>query len=391
MGKAVDSRDGLIAVAPTGDLMDRVISILDQARANGVRAVNSNMVIAYWLIGREIVQALQGGEDRADYGSRLLADLSATLKKRFGRGYSVTNLRYFRLFYQTYPHRMPEIGHEPRDQFTCIDNTSVVMDLSAALEVVDQRRGFSTQLSWTHYRTLCGVDNRAERLFYEIESERCNWSQPVLERQIHSHLFLRLMKSSDKAGVLQLAQQGQALQRPMDVIKHPYVLDFLDLPEATRLHESRLEAAIIDKLQPFLLEMGKGFAFVARQHRVATESQHFYVDLVFYNYRLKCFLLIDLKMGRLTHQDVGQMDMYVRMFDELRRSNGDNPTVGLILCAERDEVVARYSVLNESQQLFASRYMLYLPSEDELRAEVARSQQALTAKRRKPVGSTSGH
>jgi len=369
--------------------MDRVISILDQARANVVRAVNSNMVIAYWLIGREIVQALQGGEDRADYGSRLLADLSATLKKRFGRGYSVTNLRYFRLFYQTYPHRMPEIGHEPSDQFTCIDNTSVVMDLSAALEVVDQRRGFSTQLSWTHYRTLCSVENRAERLFYEIESERCNWSQPVLERQIHSHLFLRLMKSTDKAGVLQLAQQGQALLRPMDVIKHPYVLDFLDLPEATRLHESRLEAAIIDKLQPFLLELGKGFAFVARQHRVATESQHFYVDLVFYNYRLKCFLLIDLKMGRLTHQDVGQMDMYVRMFDELRRSDGDNPTVGLILCAERDEVVARYSILNESQQLFASKYMLYLPSEDELRAEVTRSRQALNLKRRKSTGSTS--
>jgi len=261
------------------------------------------------------------------------------------------------------------------------------------LELVDQRRGFSSLLSWTHYRTLCSVANRAERLFYEIVSERCNWSQPVLERQIHSHLFLRLMKSTDKAGVLQLAQQGQALQRPMDAIKHPYVLDFLGLPEVSRLHESHLEAAIIDKLQPlpFLLELGKGFAFVARQHRVATESQHFYIDLVFYNYRLKCFLLIDLKMGRLTHQDVGQMDMYVRMFDKLRRGEDDNPTVGLILCAERDEVVARYSVLHESQQLFASRYMMYLPSEDELRAEVARSRQALTVKRRKPAGAASGH
>jgi predicted nuclease of restriction endonuclease-like (RecB) superfamily len=198
------------------------------------------------------------------------------------------------------------------------------------------------------------------------------------------------MKSTDKAGVLQLAQQGQALARPMDAIKHPYVLDFLDLPEATRQHESHLEAAIIDKLQPFLLELGKGFAFVARQHRVATELQHFYVDLVFYNYRLKCFLLIDLKMGRLTHQDVGQMDMYVRMFDDLRRGEGDNPTVGLILCAERDEVVARYSVLHESQQLFASKYMLYLPSEDELRAEIARSRQALTVKKRKPAGASRG-
>lgn len=376
----------LIAVPPAGDLTDRVVSILDQARANVVRAVNSNMVIAYWLIGREIVQALQGGEDRADYGSRLLSELAAKLKQRYGRGFSVTNLRYFRLFYQAYASRSPQIHHEARDESADIDTASVLADISSALVVVDQQRGFSSRLGWTHYRTLCAVENRAERLFYEIESERCNWSQPVLERQIHSHLFLRLMKSTDKAGVLQLAQQGQALQRPMDAMKHPYVLDFLDLPETPRLHESHLEAAIIDKLQPFLLELGKGFAFVARQHRVATESQHFYVDLVFYNYRLKCFLLIDLKMGRLTHQDVGQMDMYVRMFDDLRRGEGDNPTVGLILCAERDEVVARYSVLHESQQLFASKYMLYLPSEDELRAEIARSRLALTVKRRKATG-----
>ncbi|MCB0535722.1 MAG: DUF1016 domain-containing protein, partial [Saprospiraceae bacterium] len=179
--------------------------------------------------------------------------------------------------------------------------------------------------------------------------------------------------------MLKLASAGQTVERPMDVIKHPYVLDFLDLPEASQLHESDLEAAIIEKLQPFLLELGKGFAFVARQHRVTTESQHFYVDLVFYNYLLKCFLLIDLKMGRLTHQDVGQMDMYVRMFDDLRRGDGDNPTVGLILCAERDEVVARYSVLNESQQLFASKYMLYLPSEEELRDEIERERQQIEA------------
>jgi hypothetical protein len=179
--------------------------------------------------------------------------------------------------------------------------------------------------------------------------------------------------------MLKLARDGQTVERPMDVIKHPYVLDFLDLPDAPQLHESVLEAAIIEKLQPFLLELGKGFAFVARQHRVSTESQHFYVDLVFYNYLLKCFLLIDLKMGRLTHQDVGQMDMYVRMFDDLRRGDGDNPTVGLILCAERDEVVARYSVLNESQQLFASKYMLYFPSEEELRAEIERERQQIEA------------
>ena len=390
--RAVDSarpaQTALISVVEGADLMGRVISILDQARVNVVRAVNSNMVLAYWLIGREIVQALQGGEGRADYGSQLLGELSAALKKRYGRGFSVTNLRYFRLFYQAYASRQP-IHHEARDELATIDTATVLLDMSAALASVDQQRGFSPRLGWTHYRTLCSVANHAERLFYEIEAERCNWSQPVLERQIHSHLFLRLVKSTDKAGVLQLAQQGQALQRPMDAIKHPYVLDFLDLPEATRLHESHVEAAIIDKLQPFLLELGKGFAFVARQHRVATESQHFYVDLVFYNYRLKCFLLIDLKMGRLTHQDVGQMDMYVRLFDDLCRGEGDNPTVGLILCAERDEVVARYSVLHESQQLFASKYMLYLPSEDELRAEIARSHQSLTIRKRKPARAAS--
>lgn len=167
----------------------------------------------------------------------------------------------------------------------------------------------------------------------------------------------------------------------MDVIKHPYVLDFLEIAEAHRLHESELEAALIEKLQPFLLELGKGFAFVARQQRISTESQHFYIDLVFYNYLLKCFVLIDLKMGKLTHQDVGQMDMYVRMYDDLKRAEGDNPSVGLILCAERDEVVARYSVLHESQQLFASKYMLYLPTEAELRAEIAREQAAIKARR----------
>ena len=370
-----------ITVAAEGDLMHRVVSILDQARANVVRAVNSNMVIAYWLIGREIVQALQGGEDRAAYGRELLVELSGALTKRYGRGFSVSNLRYFRLFYQTYANRQPQIHHEARDELVAVDVSVVLADLVSALDATDQQRGFSARLSWTHYRTLCSVENRAERLFYEQEAQRSQWSQPELQRQIFSHLFLRLVKSTDKAGVLQLAQEGQVLERPMDVIKHPYVLDFLDLPEATQWHESDLEAALIDKLQPFLLELGKGFAFVARQHRVATETAHFYVDLVFYNYLLKCFVLIDLKMGKLTHQDVGQMDMYVRMFDDLRRTKGDNPSVGLILCAERDEVVARYSMLNESQQLFASKYMLYLPTEEELRTEIARNRRLAEALR----------
>lgn len=247
----------LIVVAQHGELMDRVVTIIDQARTNVLRAVNSNMVIAYWLIGREIVQALQGGEERADYGSRLLAELSESLKRRYGRGFSATNLKYFRLFFQAYANRSPEIRHEPRDELSDLDQASVLADISAALE-----------------------------------AERCNWSQPVLERQIHSHLFARLLKSRDKAGMLKLASVGQTVERPMDVIKHPYVLDFLDLPDAAQLHESELEAAIIEKLQPFLLELGKGFAFVARQHRISTESQHFYVDLVFYNYLPKLHRIV---------------------------------------------------------------------------------------------------
>ena len=364
-----------ITVAAEGDLMHRVASILDQARANVVRAVNSNMVIAYWLIGREIVQALQGGEDRAAYGRELLVDLSAALTKRYGRGFSVSNLRYFRLFYQTYANRQPHIHHEARDELVAVDVSVVLADLVSALDATDQQRGFSARLSWTHYRTLCSVENRAERLFYEQEAQRSQWSQPELQRQIFSHLFLRLVKSTDKAGVLQLAQEGQVLERPMDVMKHPYVLDFLGLPEATQWHESDLEAAIIDKLQPFLLELGKGFAFVARQHRVATETQHFYVDLVFYNYLLKCFVLIDLKTGDLTHQDVGQMDMYVRMYDDLRRGSDDNPTVGILLCDHKDDALVRYSVLHESEQIFASKYRLVLPTEEELRAEIVRERE----------------
>jgi predicted nuclease of restriction endonuclease-like (RecB) superfamily len=365
--------------ADTG-LLDRVIQILDGARSRVLRHVNSEMVLAYWLIGREMVQAVQGGDARADYGAAVLVGLSEGLQQRYGRGFSVSNLQYFRQFYLTYANRQPEIRHEPRGELADPRSAAVVVaDLTLALAEHDALQGFSAHLSWTHYRTLCRVESRAERLFYEIEAERNGWSQPELERQIHSHLYLRLLRSRDKAGVMDLALQGQLVEKPMDAIKHPYVLDFLGLPEAQRWHEADLEAAIIDQLQPFLLELGKGFAFVARQLRMATEHHHFYIDLVFYNYLLKCFVLVDLKMGKLTHQDVGQMDMYVRMFDELKRSEGDNPTVGLILCAERDEVVARYSVLSEGKQLFASRYLTVLPTEAELRAEIEREAMRLRA------------
>jgi predicted nuclease of restriction endonuclease-like (RecB) superfamily len=371
---------GLIRVGQ-GSLMDRVVSILEQARTNVARAVNSNMVIAYWLIGREIVEALQSGEDRAEYGQSLLNDLSEQLGNRYGPGFSITNLRYFRLFYQAFSDREPAIHHSASDELATLAEAGVLVDLKTALETTNKLKGFSPNLSWTHYRTLCKVEHRGERRFYEIEAEKAGWSVSVLERQIHTALFARLLKSRDKAGVLALVEKGQTVSQPIDVIKHPYVLDFLDLPDQPRLRESDMETAIIENLQPFLLELGKGFAFVGRQYRMTTESQHYFIDLVFYNYLLKCFVLIDLKIGRLEHQDVGQMDMYLRMFDELKRGADDNSTVGLILCAEKDEVVARYSILHESQQMFASKYMLYLPTEEELRRELARERDQIEVRR----------
>jgi predicted nuclease of restriction endonuclease-like (RecB) superfamily len=379
--KVPPSQMGDLIQRASEDLMDRVVSILEQARATVARSVNSNMVIAYWFIGREIVEALQSGEDRAEYGESLLDDLSAQLSKRYGRGFSATNLRYFRLFYQSFSDRLPEIHHSTSDELTFLTQDTVLADLTAALKTPEDRKGFSPNLTWTHYRVLCKVENPVERRFYEIEAEKTGWSVSALERQIHSFLFARLLKSRDKSGVLALAEHGQTVSQPIDVIKQPYVLDFLDLPDQARLHESDLETAIIENLQPFLLELGKGFAFVGRQYRITTESQHFFIDLVFYNFLLKCFVLIDLKIGRLEHQDVGQMDMYLRMFDDLKRGEGDNPTVGLILCAEKDEVVARYSILHESQQMFASKYMLYLPTEEELRKELARERDQIQAER----------
>ncbi|MFH1009005.1 MAG: PDDEXK nuclease domain-containing protein [Candidatus Latescibacterota bacterium] len=381
MNKKSNDIDEQQLTAPDSDgLFERVVSILEQARSKVVYAVNSGMVIAYWLIGREIVQELQAGDERAAYGKRVLAELSEGLAKRYGKGFSVTNLRYFRLFYQSYAERLPEIRHKPCDVLLRVDSSrqihhkacDVLDDLNLAVERSPHIEGFSPALSWSHYRALTKVENKNERLFYEIEAEKEGWSVPVLERQIHSFLFARLLKSRDRNGVLKLATEGQAVHNPADTMKDPYILDFLGLPDPKQLHESELESAIIENLQSFLLELGKGFAFVARQKRLQYEDEFFYVDLVFYNCTLKCYLLIDLKIGKLAHQDVGQMDSYVRMFDSLFIARDDNPTIGLILCSEKNEAIARYSVLNDNKQLFASKYMLCLPTEEELKRELER-------------------
>jgi len=370
------------SLAPTGDfaaLVERVVAIIENARSRVVRTVNSEMVLSYWHIGREIVEYVQCGEARAEYGEQVIEDLSQQLLTRVGRGYSTRNLWYFRDFYLTYRERPPSIRAETF-RTTLVQNSKRLDEAKILHEArAEFTQGFSSRLSWSHYRALLKVNDPAARAFYEIEAARENWSTPHLERQIFTQLHLRLLKSRNKAGVLELARKGQAVERPSDLIKSPLILDFLGLSAHHEYRESDLETAIISKLSQFLLELGKGFAFVARQKRITFDEDHLFIDLVFYNILLKCYLLIDLKLGRLTHQDVGQMDSYVRIFDAHERAPGDGPTIGLILCAEENHTIARYSVLNEYKQLFAAKYVTYLPTEEELRRELERDRRIAEA------------
>jgi predicted nuclease of restriction endonuclease-like (RecB) superfamily len=362
-------------------LFERVAAILDEARKNVVRSVNNNMVIAYWLIGQEIIKEIQEGKDRASYGEQIIESLSESLNSKYGRGFSTTNLRYFRIFYSVYADRIPEIRHlgsgELKRASQYANKNGVEKDLNASLKLIESALGFSPNLGWTHYRELMHVENKNERLFYEIEAEKEGWDVDHLKRQIHTFLFARLLKSRNKKSVMELARKGHQISEPQDAIKNPYILDFLGLPDRDVYHESHIEQAIIDNIQQFLLELGKGFAFVGRQKRMQFDGDYFYADLVFYNCILKCYLLIDLKIGELTHQDVGQMDSYIRMFDDKYITEGDNPTIGLILCAKENETIARYSVLKGSKNLFASKYMLYLPTEKELVKELKREQKLI--------------
>jgi len=333
-----------------GELLRSLRSLIQQARAQALRAVDAIQVHTYWQVGRHIVEFEQGGERRAAYGKRLLPELATALTVEFGKGFDERNLRHMRSFYLAFP-------------------------------IWDAVR---SELSWTHYRLILRVQDAKARAWYVNEAAIQNWSSRALERQIGTLYYERLLLSQDKDAVVAEAQDNlaalaaQSNNTPRAFVRDPVMLEFLGLPGAGKLLEANLEQALMDKLQSFLLELGKGFAFVARQQRISTESQDFYIDLVFYNYLLKCFVLVDLKTGKLTHQDIGQMDMYVRMYDDLRRGPDDNPTVGILLCEDKDHSVVRYSVLNESKQLFASRYKLVLPTEDELRAELERERQLLT-------------
>lgn len=326
-------------------LLGDIRAILAQARHQAYTAVNFAMVEGYWRIGRRIVEEEQQGQSRAEYGTRLIRELSRSLSGEFGKGFSAANLANFRQFYLAYS--TDEIFYALR-----------------------------RELSWTHYRLIMRLDNPSARDYYMNEAADQNWSSRVLERNINSFYYERLLTSPDKRKELATQAKFEKSQ-PSDFIKDPYVLEFLGIPESHLFQEKDIEQAIIGNLQKFLLEMGKGFAFIGRQFRISTETSHFYIDLVFYNFLLKCFVLIDLKSGKLTHQDVGQMDMYVRMFDDLKRQPDDNPTIGLILCSQRDETVVRYSVLKESEQLFASKYRLVLPTEEELKAELERERRVV--------------
>jgi len=344
---ALDRRSASQLAEPRGlgGLLAKIGEAIRAARAQALRAVDVVQVRTSWSVGRHIVEFEQGGAARAAYGDRLLTALATKLTHEFGKGFDASNLYKMSQFYRSFPN----------------------------LDAV------RLELSWTHYRSLLRVEDPGARVWYMNEAAEQNWSTRALDRQIGTLYYERLLTAKKRSPLRKEAAANieELPAAPRDFIHDPVMLEFLGLSANRRIHESKLEDALISNLQAFLLELGKGFAFVARQQRVSTESKDFYLDLVFYNYVLKCFVLFDLKAGELTHQDIGQMDMYVRMYNDLRRSPGDNPTVGIILCAQKDQSVVRYSVLHGHERLFATKYKLVLPSEEELRAELVREQEAL--------------
>jgi predicted nuclease of restriction endonuclease-like (RecB) superfamily len=325
------------------NVYESIRAALDKARASVATAVNSAMVGVYWEIGKEITEAV--GE-RAEYGRKLLNFLSERLTAEFGKGFTVANLRNMRQFYQAFANRY----------------------------------ALRSELSWSHYRLLMRIDEPNRREFYLKESAECGWTMRQLERQINSFYYERLL-ATQKENRPEIAGEIFKLEPKKQsdyLLKDPYVLEFLDLKDNPKYSESDLEQGLIDKLQEFLLELGKGFSFVSRQKRITTEhGEHYYIDLVFYNYILKCFVVIDLKAGKLTYQDVGQIDFYVRLFDEKVKRNDDNPTIGIVLVSDKDESIVKYSVLADNENLFASNYRLYLPSEEELKAELQRERELI--------------
>lgn len=321
---------------------EQIKRILFRARNKVYQTANFAMVEAYWNIGKIIVEQ-QGGEEKAEYGTSLIAELSKQMTADFGKGFTAANLKNMRQFYLTFPK-------------------------SYALR---------SELSWTHYRLLMRVENKNAREFYTEEAIKSNWSTRQLERQINSFFYERLLSSQNKEKVSEEIQKMEPVKIPEDIIRDPYVLEFLGLSPNDDFYESDLEGALITHLQKFLLELGRGFSFVARQKRLTFEGRHFRIDLVFYNYILKCFVLIDLKIGDLTHQDLGQMQMYVHYYERELMNEGDNPPIGIVLCADKSESIVKYTLPENETQIFASKYKLYLPSEEELSQELQKEYRAL--------------
>ncbi len=325
-------------------LLENIRELLSESRNKVYQAVNHAMIHTYWSIGRLIVEDEQKGAERSEYGSHQLEKLSAALCGEFGKGFDITNIRRMRKIYLTYPNRDT----------------------------------LSPELSWSHYRALLRLTNKAARDWYEAETISNSWSVRALERQINKLYYERLLASRDKEAVVEEAQEKtkKLSLDPKHYLRDPYLLEFLNIPN-TGVLETDIEEALLTNLQEFLLELGKGFAFVERQQRIKTDGQDFAIDLVFYNYILKCFVLIDIKLNELTHQDVGQMDTYVRIYDDQKKGELDNPTVGLILCSKKSKAIAKYSILADSKQVFASKYFSYLPTEEELAIEIQREAKLL--------------
>lgn len=329
------------------NFFSQIVDLLQSARNNVVHTINQTMVTTYFEIGRKIVEEEQNGKDRAEYGKRLLKDLSKVLTSEFGKGFSVTNIQQMRSFYLSYQKQQT---------------------LSVKSENTNQQTlSVDFKLSWSHYLKLMRIDDETERKFYEIEAAKNNWSVRELERQYDSALYTRLVLSRDKEKVKELSEKGLLVKKPRDAVKDPYILEFLGLPEYSFFSESQLEQELIDKLEHFLLELGNGFTFVARQKRISFEGKHFWIDLVFYNRFLKCFVLIDLKIGELKHQDLGQMQMYVNYFDREVRLEDEAKTIGIILCKDKIESVVEYTLPENNEHIFASKYKTVLPSKDELK------------------------
>jgi predicted nuclease of restriction endonuclease-like (RecB) superfamily len=340
-------------------IFKQVVELLQNARQQVLRTVNSTMTITYFEIGRIIVEEEQNGKDRAEYGKKLLIDLSKQLTKEFGKGFSVVNLENIRKFYLTY---------SKSESLTRILQIQKPQSLTEEFKRLDyQTLASFFKLTFTHYVFLMRIEDEKERRFYKIESEKHNWSVRELKRQYDSALYTRLSLSRDKEGILKLSEKGQIIEKPKDLIKDPYILEFLGLPELHQYSESQLEQEIINKLEHFLLELGHGFTFVARQERITFDDKHFRIDLVFYNRILRCFVLIDLKIGELKHQDLGQMQMYVNYYDREMRLEDENKTIGIVLCQNKSESVVKYTLPENNEQIFASKYKTVLPSVEVLK------------------------